>query len=316
MYKYIPIILSLTITVLIMLITVYVIIHRRKQKEDYYHMQEMFDKALDYDNKYKGSSSDGKGLNKLINHYYETIKGSGLIKPTRTKNDFYTKLSIIVLVVYFVSFILSSFSIFFGLIPVIILIAGIYMYAENKIKKVDNLMEDQIPSFLSTLKSNIQANQTPETALVGAIDNTADPLYSELKIVKSLIETGTFETAMTTLRGKTNSKTLKFLCSCIELSSEVGANLEHQIVIIEDMITRRKALDRKMDTAVAENKPLLYVAVGAIPGLFMFMYLTNSSTREFWFHNLISWVLFAFIILICAFAVWASNKVINNVRKL
>lgn len=199
-----------------------------------------------------------------------------------------------------------------GLIPAIGFIFILIYYGNNKISAKEALFEDQIPAFLSTLKANIQANETPERALINAIDNTNDPLYSELAIAKTLTEAGTFKSAIIQLRKQSKNKTLKFLCSCIELSTKVGANLESQIVTIEQMLERKRALKRKLDLAVQENKPLLLVSSGLIPGLFILLYVTNEQTRDFWFNSFMSWIVFFLVIGIFSLGVWAANRIIKK----
>lgn len=316
MYTLIPLVLTALIALPLIIIAVYLIIRKNQKDKENAKMQEMFDEALDYDNDNSKKSSVFSPIKKIVDKYDTIMRGADLIKPGTPKSDVQLRLGVISLVLFLLAFIFSGFQVMFGFLPVMLMFGIIYVYCTTKIANTERMMEEQIPSFLSTLKSNIQANQTPERALVGAIDNTADPLYSELRIVKALIETGTFETAMLTLRNKTKSKTLRFLCSCIELSSSVGANLEDQIVVIEEMINRRKALDRKMDSAVAENKPLLYVSMFVIPFLFIFMYITNEQTRDFWFHGIVSWILFFFVIILCVIGYWGGNKIINSVRKM
>lgn len=314
-YALIPFILTGLALIPILGLAVYLIIHSNKKQKEETRMSDMITEALDYENSDE-STKKKSPLARFFEKYINNLRGAGLVNPTMSNKDIITRGAIIALVVYMLALVLSGFNIFIGIFPVFILFAGIYIYANSKVNAINRMMEEQIPSFLSTLKSNIQSNQTPERALVSAIDNTADPLYSELEIVKSLIETGTFETAMATLRVKTKSKTLKFLCSCIELSTEVGANLEEQIVVIEHMINARKELDRKMDSAVAENRPLMWAGLLAVPFLFLYMYFMNSQTRSFWFHAPISWLLLIIVIFLLLFGLWAGNKVINKVRNM
>jgi Flp pilus assembly protein TadB len=315
MYSLIPLILTILALIPIIALSVYIIITKNKKQKKEMQMNIMIDEALDYNQSFR-KRNDESILNKFLNKYKELMIGAGIINPNTTQKELETKFLLISLIIYLFAFVFGGFNIFIGIIPVVIFFAALYVYCTNKISNIQRLMDEQVPSFLSTLKSNIQSNQTPERALISAIDNTADPLYSELKIVKSLIETGTFETAMSTLRVKTHSETLKFLCSCIELSTDVGSNLENQIVVIEEMINNRKTLDRKLKSAEAENKPLLYVSMIVIPGLFIYMYFMNSQTRDFWFKAPISWLLFGIIVLMCLFGIWAGNKVIDNVKKM
>lgn len=199
-----------------------------------------------------------------------------------------------------------------GLVPIMLIVPILNAIITNKINAKQRTFEDQIPSFLSALKSNVQSGATPENALSEAIETTIDPLRSELYIAKSLIETGSFSIAISTLRERTQDETLKFLCGCIELSSKVGSNLEEQITTIEGILESRRRLQRKLDIAIAENEPLLYVSMVLIPGLFLLMYALSDTARRYWFHGLLSWLVFFGVCLIYGLGVFLTNRVIKK----
>lgn len=248
--------------------------------------------------------------NKMVN----MTRAADVVKPTRTDEEIISPI-IIVSVVSYLLFTLIFLNPGIGLLPVLLFHVGYMMYCNRRIRKKEELFESQIPGFLSSLKSNIQANETPERALINAIDNTQRPLYDELIIAKQLIQAGTFTSALGTLRKKTYNPTLKFLCSCIELAAQVGTNLEAQIEIIEVMLENRSSLKRKLASAEAENKPLLFVSAGIIPFVFIFTYFMNEQARSFWFVNPWSYLVFFGICLIYISAVYFANKLIDKVGK-
>lgn len=248
--------------------------------------------------------------NKMVN----MTRAADVVKPTRTDEEIISPI-ITVSVVSYLLFTLIFLNPGIGLLPVLLFHVGYMMYCNRRIRKKEELFESQIPGFLSSLKSNIQANETPERALINAIDNTQRPLYDELIIAKQLIQAGTFTSALGTLRKKTYNPTLKFLCSCIELAAQVGTNLEAQIEIIEVMLENRSSLKRKLASAEAENKPLLFVSAGIIPFVFIFTYFMNEQARSFWFVNPWSYLVFFGICLIYISAVYFANKLIDKVGK-
>lgn len=248
--------------------------------------------------------------NKMVN----MTRAADVVKPTRTDEEIISSI-ITVSVVSYLLFTLIFLNPGIGLLPVLLFHVGYMMYCNRRIRKKEELFESQIPGFLSSLKSNIQANETPERALINAIDNTQRPLYDELIIAKQLIQAGTFTSALGTLRKKTYNPTLKFLCSCIELAAKVGTNLEAQIEIIEVMLENRSSLKRKLASAEAENKPLLFVSAGIIPFVFIFTYFMNEQARSFWFVNPWSYLVFFGICLIYISAVYFANKLIDKVGK-
>lgn len=246
--------------------------------------------------------------NKIVN----MTRAADVVKPTRTDREIISPIITISVVSYLLITILFL-NPGIGLVPVLLLHTGYIIYCNRKIRKKEELFESQIPGFLSSLKSNIQANETPERALINAIDNTQRPLYDELIIAKQLIQAGTFTSALGTLRKKTHNPTLKFLCSCIELAAQVGTNMETQIEIIEIMLENRAKLKRKLISAEAENKPLLYVSASIIPFVFIFTYLMNQQARDFWFVNPWSYLVFFGVCIIYISAVYFANKLISKV---
>lgn len=287
---------------------------RIKRNKEGENIQRIISESLDYeriDRKANTTALDEK----IINYWSGLLKPSGLVNPLSDDKRNAAMIILIASGLYLVTFLITQ-NLMFGILPVSMFFAGLIFYCKTKIRNMKAMMNEQVPSFLSAFKSNIQSNETSDRALIGAINNTADPLYSELRQVKALIETGTFESALSALRVRTDNEYLKFLCSCIEISTDVGSNLEDQIGIIEKMVSDRQDLNRKTDSAVAENMPILYVLAFAIPFLFLFMYIQDASVRAFWFHSLLSWALFFLIFIILGIGMWAGNKIIQSVRNM
>lgn len=314
-YGVIPYILTGIIMVPLLVVIFLVSRMLTKKYRDEQEQIKMLQKALNYDHKVEPNDTDKGFFDKLFKKYDDAMHGAEYINRDTPAKQFYRVLGILNLSIIAVGFIFTQ-NVILGILIAAFVDTVIYMRANSKINKVSKLLDEQVPSFISTLKSNVQANQTPEKAIIAAVDNTSEPLYSEIKIVKQLAETGSFEGAMTSLRRKTNNPTLKFLCSCVQLSSEVGSNLETQLDVIESIIVKRKELNRKLDKAISENKPLLYVSFSIIPGVFIFTYMIEDTARNFWFHSLISWAEFGFVVVIMVAAAVLANRFIGAVRKM
>lgn len=227
------------------------------------------------------------------NTYWGTlVKKAGIVESYKYTNEQIGQLLFLGSVIFYtlVSIIFSNYGI--GLVPIFSFFLLSIQILEVKAEKRQSVFDEQIPAFLSLLKSNIQAGETPERALMSAIDETDAPLYDELKTAKALIEIGSFQSALSQLRMNTSSEVLKFLCGCIELSASVGANLEDQIDVIEEMLDSNRRLKRKLKVAIAQSKPLLILSSVMVPFLFIYTYLANEQMRSFWFKEPISWVAF------------------------
>lgn len=202
-----------------------------------------------------------------------------------------------------------------GLVPIVSFLMFLTQFLEGKIEKVQAVYDEQVPAFLSLLKSNIQAGEQPGPALLNAINDTDAPLRNELESAGKLIELGSITQALQELRGHTSNEVLKFLCGCIEISADVGANLEEQIETIEDMLESNRILKRKLQTAVAQNKPLAILSAVLIPGMFIFTYLSQQQMRDYWFKVPISWLMFALVILIYLGGTFATKRIIKKVAE-
>ena len=202
-----------------------------------------------------------------------------------------------------------------GLVPIISFLMFLNQILEGKTEKIQAIYDEQVPAFLSLLKSNIQAGEQPGPALLNAINDTDAPLRNELESAGKLIELGSITQALQELRSHTSNEVLKFLCGCIEISADVGANLEEQIETIEDMLESNRILKRKLQTAVAQNKPLAILSAVLIPGMFIFTYLSQQQMRDYWFKVPISWLMFALVILIYLGGTFATKRIIKKVAE-
>lgn len=200
-----------------------------------------------------------------------------------------------------------------GFIPLIFLYIGIYAFALFKISKKKNLLNEQIPAFISTFKANIQANQHAQNAMINAINNTASPLYDELVRAKAIMEAGDFRPGIISLRMSTENETLRQLASCIELASSSGSNIEEQIEIIEEIIKSKQMIERKKKLGVNENKPLFFVAAAFVPVSFIGSYFLSDMHRHYWFSTPVSYLVLLGVIIAMLISSWLTWKVIKKV---
>lgn len=316
LYAYAPLIITGFLVLIGLSISLYIIIQTKRMSQiDIDFMRHLEKSGGITDEQYLKEQEElrNKGIvNHWNNHWKKIFIESDWINNKDVKPEqlgslvFFGALGVYVIT----SILLANFGI--GIIFALGGLVLITLAGNSKIKKKQQIFEEQIPAFLSTLKANIQANQAPELALINAIENTNDPLYSELVIAKSMSETGSFKAAIIKLKKQTTNSTLKFLCSCIELASADGGNLEKPIQEIEKMLERRRGLKRKLSIAIQENRPLLLVSSGIIPGLFIFLYLVNPMAREFWFKSSFSWIMFALVFVIFGIGTTAANHFIKK----
>lgn len=186
-----------------------------------------------------------------------------------------------------------------------------------KINQAQASLNGQVPSFLSAFKANIQANETPERALIRVIEDIGEPLYSELLPVKHRIQSGTdLATALEDLQYRTTSDELRFLCACIKIASMYGADLEKQIDVIQNVLAERQKIAGKMATAARSARPAMFVSSLIIPGMFFFIYLFYEQAQDFWFVDPLSYIALILIILLYAAGIWFTKMMVDGIKKM
>lgn len=207
-------------------------------------------------------------------------------------------------------------------IPGGIAIAAVALYVigsfmKSRSSKQSDVLNAQLPGFLFALKANIQANETPERAVLKVVDNMPKPLYDDLVIVKSrILANSSFRDALEDLASKTSSRDLQFLCACMIQATTTGANLESQITVIQHVLEARRKVSDELAKAIRSAMPAIYIASVVIPGAFIFSLFFDANAANFWFKEPISWAALAGVVAFYTVGVWLSKKLVDNIKNL
>lgn len=207
-------------------------------------------------------------------------------------------------------------------IPGGIAIAAVALYIigsfmKSRSSKQSDVLNAQLPGFLFALKANIQANETPERAVLKVVDNMPKPLYDDLVIVKSrILANSSFRDALEDLAHKTSSRDLQFLCACMIQATATGANLESQITVIQHVLEARRKVSDELAKAIRSAMPAIYIASVVIPGAFIFSLFFDTNAANFWFKEPISWAALAGVVAFYTVGVWLSKKLVDNIKNL
>lgn len=203
--------------------------------------------------------------------------------------------------------------------PFVVIVFGVVIVAllKFRIQKEQQKISTQLPGFLAALKANIQANSTPERAILKVVDDMPSPLYDDLYVSKQQILANTpFNVVIKDLSKRTKSKDLKFLCACILQAISSGANLESQIGKIQEVLEERQKSSDALSKAISSVTPSIYVASVAIPFTFFALYILNDVTREYWFVDPTSWLGLLVVLLLWGAGIWLSKKQVDKIRNL
>jgi len=204
-----------------------------------------------------------------------------------------------------------------GLAAPIVLAVGFSMFARMKANAQEKKLNTELPGFLNALKSNLQANETPERAIVKVVDQMPEPLKSNLMVIRNRVLAGDeFAQGLRECQAATSSRDLKFLCACLIQAAGLGTNLESQIVVIQEVLDSRRKVADALNTAVNSAKPAMIISSVCIPAVFLWTWTSDPAASAFWFSGIISWVAFFGFIALWAVGMFLTKKMIDGIRNL
>lgn len=183
-----------------------------------------------------------------------------------------------------------------------------------EVKKRIRTLEKQLPLLLSSMQANLQANATPQSAILASVDEVPSPLRDELLTLKNEIGLNIpLGEALKNLSERVPSREMQFLIASMEIAIESGSNLAPQLEGIQEIITSRTKIRQKLESAIAEVQPALLVSAVTIPASFVFSFYSSPENREFWlsFYGLIGMGVVAFLY---AVGLFMSKKLVDGVE--
>lgn len=204
-----------------------------------------------------------------------------------------------------------------GLILPSIVIGLTFLALRMRTQIESEKMRDQITGFLFALKANVQANETPERALLKVVDTMPSPLYDELIPVKQqILSSVSFSDAMEYLKEHTRSPHLRFLAACMIQASSTGTSLEKQIDTIQHVVVEQQKISDEIGKAVRTSNITMGFATFVIPGTFIATYLIDPTVRDFWFVHPLSWIALIGAVGLYVVGMFFTRKFVNDVKKL
>lgn len=196
-----------------------------------------------------------------------------------------------------------------GLLCGVGVLAGFAFFLKKKADMSSATINDQLPGFLFALKANIQANKTPDQAIISVASSMPQPLRNEIEFCKTRLLAGqSFEEVMRELGKTTTSRELDDLSRYMTIAAKNGASLEGAIDTIQDIVKKKKEIADEKKRAVKATSFDLYTSIAAIPIAFVATYFMSAQAKEFWFTDIISWAALAIVILLYVAGVFLSRK--------
>lgn len=182
--------------------------------------------------------------------------------------------------------------------------------ANARIKK----LEAQLPSLLAGMRANLQANMTPEKALLAMADDVDGPLGEELAIFRNELTVNIpLDTALYNMAQRVPSSEIKFLIASVRLAVASGIDLDPQIEIIQKIVIQRTRIKGHLSVAIAQVQPATIASAVLIPAGLLYSMSASQENSEFW-TSLIGIVAFAVVSVLYIVGLFITRAQINKVK--
>ena len=92
--------------------------------------------------------------------------------------------------------------------------------------------------------------------------------------------------------------------------------MREQLKTIQEIVDAQMEVDRHLKKAVASVMPTIYVSSGLIPGLFLYTYIVQPISRQFWFHSVFAWIVFLIVVGLFSLGLFMTKHMVDNIKKL
>lgn len=184
----------------------------------------------------------------------------------------------------------------------------------NQAAKRLRKLEEQLPTLLAGIRANLQANMTPEKAMLAMADEIDGPLGDELKIMREeIIVNVPLDVALQNMADRVNSGEIKFLIASVRLAVASGIDLDPQIAIIQNIVIQRTRIKGHLRIAVAQVQPALIASATLIPLGLLYSMSSSEDNAAFW-TSLIGVLAFILIGVLYAAGLLITRWQVNNVK--
>lgn len=176
-------------------------------------------------------------------------------------------------------------------------------------------IESQLPNLLSGIRANLQANMTPDKAILNLADEFEGPIGEELRLLRNETQVQIpLEQALQNMSDRVKSPELKFLVASIKLAIARGVDLDPQIAVIQKIVVQRASIASKLRIAIAQVTPAFTLSVGIIPLGLLYSMSSSPENAEYW-NSFIGILTMAFVGVLYVVGIFLTRNQINKVKK-
>ncbi len=146
--------------------------------------------------------------------------------------------------------------------------------------------ETQLPDALQMLAGSLRSGRSLLQALEGMVDETAEPVASELGRAVGQARLGRpVEDALEEMARRLESEDARFVASAVRMQRPIGGNLADLLALVADTMVERARLRGDVRALTAEGR-MSAVVLGILPiGLGVVMYVVDREYVSVLFHD-------------------------------
>lgn len=254
---------------------------------------------------------------KWCQFWEKRIIGSGVRIPLLTRDNIGSRMLAFFIVIAIALLALFGGQVIAAVFVTAIIFMGIALIFGFLAKRRDRKISGQVPGFLQSMRAGVQNNSLPQNALMTAIKDSPNELYEELRPLEAeLAGKGNLRDILIRFANETSVNELRFLMSCIVLSTDKGVDLDPQLGVIQNIIESRQRRQRHIQQAVSEIMPTISITSAVMPAIFIFMYVSDPTAQSYWFKSITAWMVFIVAIAIWFGGLYASKREVDRIEAL
>jgi tight adherence protein B len=276
--------LVLTITLLVALTVCFFILAISKfasKEEDTEKFHQMIDAITRSEIELERQESDLPPKNTWTGYWYSLALAAGF-KPDNKAAPGYTAI-IVPIVAFATGYLVWPGDLVGGIVGMGLTLLAIRGYLKFTAGRRLAILDKQLPNLLSGLRASLQANLTPQQALLAQADEINAPLGDELRILRNELSVNIpLDTALNNLAVRIPSREVKFLVAAIRIAISSGTDLDPLVETIQKIVVQRARIAAHLSTAVAQVQPAIAVTGVMIPAGLAFSYYSSETNQAFW----------------------------------
>lgn len=177
-----------------------------------------------------------------------------------------------------------------GLAAALLIGGGSYLWVRRQRRRRAALFDNQLAQALPRIAASVRGSLTLERALRVAVIHMEDPLREEFTRVLSDTAYGKpLHEALEAMAVRTRSDDVKTLAHATRVRQGSGGSVSAVLSLIANRVDGRLKAASEYNVEIAGTRIAKWFVAGAMPVLFLIMYLTNIDFARFYAEQPLGW---------------------------